>query len=190
MGIRYFRRYRMEFDLAQSPIGEAVLPEGYHWLPWHRRFLDRHSLVKFASFHAEIDSQVFPCLSNLSGCRKLMREICKQQSFLPQATWMITHRFDDWGENTDCATIQGLGKSAILGAVQNVGVIPEHRGLGLGRALVLKALAGFRSAGLKRVYLEVTAENKQAVALYQSLGFRLTRTLYKAVPPESVAAVT
>ncbi|MCA9071315.1 MAG: GNAT family N-acetyltransferase, partial [Planctomycetaceae bacterium] len=66
--------------------------------------------------------------------------------------------------------------------VQNVGVIPEHRGLGLGRALVLRSLEGFRSTGLKRVYLEVTADNKQAVTLYQSIGFKLTRTLYKAVP--------
>jgi ribosomal protein S18 acetylase RimI-like enzyme len=191
MGIRYFRRYRMEFDFARGSLPQATLPAGYHWLPWHRRFLDRHSLVKFASFQAEIDSQVFPCLGELDGCRKLMREICKQSSFLPQATWLITHRFDDWGEITDCATIQGLGKSPLLGAVQNVGVVPEHRGHGLGRALVLKALEGFQAAGLKRVYLEVTAENKQAVALYQSIGFRLTRTLYKAVStPPQVAAAT
>lgn len=190
MNIRYFRRYRMEFDFARSPLPPAHLPEGYHWLPWHHRFLDRHSLVKFASFHTEIDAQVFPCLGEVNGCRKLMRDICKQSAFLPQATWLITYRFDDWSEMTDCATIQGLGKSAALGAVQNVGVIPEHRGLGLGRALVLKALDGFRSAGLKRVYLEVTADNEQAVALYQSIGFRLTRTLYKAVPTPRVAAAT
>ncbi len=152
--------------------------------------MDRHSLVKHASFCSEIDAQVFPCLGQLPGCRKLMRDICGQPSFLPEATWMITYRFDDWSAITDCATIQGLAKSPTLGAVQNVGVIPEHRGQGLGRALVLRALAGFRSTGLKRVYLEVTAENKQAVLLYQSIGFQHTRTLYKAVPVASVASTT
>jgi GNAT superfamily N-acetyltransferase len=190
MSVKYYRRYRMEFDFARTPLIEPVLPAGYHWLPWHRRFLDRHSQVKHASFQGEVDSLVFPCLGQLHGCRKLMREICRQSSFLAEATWLITFRFDDWSHITDCATIQGLGKSPTLGAIQNVGVVPEHRGQGLGRALVLRALAGFRSAGLKRVYLEVTAENKQAVALYQSIGFQLTRTLYKAVAAPLAAAST
>lgn len=190
MSVKYFRRFRMEFDFDRTSLSEAVLPPGYYWLPWHRRFLDRHSQVKHASFCSEIDAHVFPCLGQLQGCRKLMRDICRQSSFLPEATWLITYRFDDWSETTDCATIQGLGKSPTLGAIQNVGVIPEHRGQGLGRALVLRALAGFRSTGLKRVYLEVTADNKQAVSLYQSIGFQLTRTLYKAVPIPSVAATT
>jgi ribosomal protein S18 acetylase RimI-like enzyme len=177
----------MEFDFARTPLPEANLPLGYYWLPWHRRFLDRHSLVKYASFSSEIDSLVFPCLGYLPGCRKLMRDICGQESFLPEATWLIAYRFDEWSVVTDCATIQGLAKSPTLGAVQNVGVIPEHRGQGLGKALVLRSLAGFRSIGLKRVYLEVTADNKQAVALYESIGFQHTRTMYKAVQVSPVA---
>ncbi len=181
----------MEYDFDRTPLSEPLLPEGYHWLAWHRQFLERHSQVKFASFHSEIDSQVFPCLGNLGGCRKLMHDISRQNSFLPETTWLIAYRFDDWGQTTDCATIQGLGKSTTLGAVQNVGVIPEHRGQGLGRALVLRSLSGFRAAGFKRVYLEVTAENRQAVALYRSIGFQLTRTLYKAVSvPKTPATAT
>ncbi len=54
-------------------------------------------------------------------------------------------------------------------------------GLGLGRALVRQALAGFRGAGVIRAYLEVTAENAGAVRLYREAGFRRAKTLYKAV---------
>jgi ribosomal protein S18 acetylase RimI-like enzyme len=68
-----------------------------------------------------------------------------------------------------------------IGAIQNLGVVPEHRGRGLGRALVHQALIGFRDSGLDRAYLEVTAENQGAVVLYRSLGFRRAKTLYKAV---------
>jgi len=39
---------------------------------------------------------------------------------------------------------------------------------------------GFREKGIARVYLEVTAQNVGAVRLYQRLGFRRTRTVYKA----------
>ena len=88
----------------------------------------------------------------------------------------------------DCGTIQGVRRSRKLGAIQNVGITPHQRGLGLGRALVLKSLEGFRQAGVRNVYLEVTAENKAAVSLYRSIGFRITKTMVKKVEiPELVA---
>jgi ribosomal protein S18 acetylase RimI-like enzyme len=52
----------------------------------------------------------------------------------------------------------------------------------VGEALVLQALYGFRRAGLGRAQLEVTARNEGAQRLYRRLGFRRTKTLYKAVP--------
>jgi ribosomal protein S18 acetylase RimI-like enzyme len=68
-----------------------------------------------------------------------------------------------------------------IGAIQNVGVIRPYRGMGLGMALVHRALEGFTEAGLRRAYLEVTAENEVAVQLYRNVGFRRAKTLYKAV---------
>ena len=84
----------------------------------------------------------------------------------------------------NCGTIQGLMQQGNLGAIQNVGVVPDHRRLGLGRALVVKALLGFREADLPRAYLEVTARNLGAVDLYKALGFQFARTVYKAVEEE------
>ena len=179
MGVAYYRRFRMEIDLQNASLAEATLPEGFRFLAWDPDDLDRHAEVKVQSFRDEIDSQVFPCLGGFSGCRKLMREISRQRSFRPETTWLIA------GPDGDVGTIQGLAHSRTLGAIQNVGVVPECRGQGLGRSLVIKSLAGFRLAGLKRVYLEVTAENQLAVALYDSLGFRLVRTMYKAVKVET-----
>lgn len=172
----------MEFDFAATGLQPAELPHGYRWLAWRKSLLNRHAAVKFRSFSGEIDSQVFPCLGNSDGCRRLMRDITRQKSFLPTTTWLIVSAGDEWSGPADCATIQGLAKNFGTGAVQNVGVVPEHRGLGLGRSLVLQSLEGFRRAGLKRVYLEVTAENRPAVELYRSLGFRLSRTMYKPLP--------
>lgn len=189
MATHYVRRFRMEFDLLTQRLAQPSLPLGYHWVPWHPRLLERHAMAKHESFHFEIDAQVFPCLGHLDGCRSLMNEIARQHSFLASATWLITYRDPDvpaTGQPViDCGTIQGLIPALSVGAVQNVGISPAHRGLGLGRALVVKALHGFRRAGLDRVYLEVTAENSPAVELYQSIGFRLKRTMFKAVELES-----
>ena len=46
---------------------------------------------------------------------------------------------------------------------------------------MLQALAGFRQAGLTRVYLEVTADNEGAIRLYRRLGFATVKTVFKAV---------
>ncbi len=179
----YFRRFQMEFDLTATPLAAPVLPPNYRWASWNAGLVDRHAEVKFHSFRDEIDSLVFPCLAATDGCQKLMRDISRQSNFVPRATWLIAYHSDDpWDYPFDCATIQGLAREPDLGAVQNVGVVPEHRGLGLGRALVLQSLHGFRQSGMQRVTLEVTADNRPAVALYRSIGFRLTRTLYRPMP--------
>lgn len=181
MALQYFKRYRMEFDLSRQCVPEAGLPEGYCWSAWSPQLLERHASTKYLSFRSEVDSQVFPCLGSLHGCLRLMSEIAGQDGFLPGATWLISYEGDRHVPPHDCGTIQGLAHSETLGAVQNVGVAAEHRGLGIGRALILRALRGFGEAGLKRVYLEVTASNQPAVDLYRAVGFRLARTMYRAV---------
>jgi ribosomal protein S18 acetylase RimI-like enzyme len=180
-GITYFRRYRMEIDLRQIELPIPYLPEGYFWNGWSSDMVQRHAETKYDSFRDELDSRVFPCLGERDGCNRLMHEIAGQSSFLPEATWLIS--FQSFEDNLfhDVGTIQGLAHTSMVGAIQNVGVVPEHRGLGLGRALVLKCLHGFRATGIPRVSLEVTAENHPAVELYKRVGFRIVRTMYRDV---------
>jgi GNAT superfamily N-acetyltransferase len=174
MAITYYKRFRMEADLGSTlPIPE--LPPGYEWVSWSEALIDRHAEVKFLSFREEIDAFVFPCLGDRAGCQRLMREIRRKPGFLPQATWLIGC------EEGFCGTVQGVIDRGPIGSVQNVGVVPSRRGLGLGRALILRTLEGFRQAGLRRATLEVTAENASAVRLYREVGFRKSKTLYKAV---------
>jgi len=109
-----------------------------------------------------------------------MREIQGKPGFLPEATWLVA-----WGHAPEdlqwCATIQGIVDKSCGGSIQNVGVVPEHRGRGLGTCLIDQALAGFQRHGLRRASLEVTADNWRAVRLYQRIGFHRTKTVYKVV---------
>ena len=174
MAITYYKRFRMEIDLDRA-VTSAVLPEPFLWVPWEDSLLEHHAEVKYRCFVGEVDAYVFPCLGDRHGCRRLMSEIRRKGGFLPEATWLIA------GPEGYVGTVQGVRDSSGVGAIQNVGVIPGCRGLGLGKALVRRALAGFYQAGLRRAYLEVTAENASAVQLYREVGFRRVKTLYKAV---------
>jgi GNAT superfamily N-acetyltransferase len=174
MAITYYKRLRMEIDL-DGPLQRDSLPARFFWVPWDEGLLADHAEVKFQSFRHEIDAYVFPCLGDRYGCQRLMREIRRKPGFLPGATWLIACPEGYVG------TVQGVMDLGPIGAIQNLGVIPSYRGFGLGRALVCRALQGFREAGLRRAYLEVTAENNAAVQLYRHLGFRRAKTLYKAV---------
>lgn len=182
MGVIYYKRFRMEIDLVRTPPPPPPeLTTGYEWTAWHPRLLDRHAAAKLACFHHELDAEVFPCLGEAEGCRRLMSEIVNRPQFTPGATWLISRHAPDGEWLDDCGTIQGVMHEPGIGSIQNVGIVSEHRGLGLGRTLVLKSLEGFFRAGADRVFLEVTARNLPAVQLYRSLGFRLARTSYRAV---------
>lgn len=182
----YFKRFRMDVDLAVRRHPRPFTA-GYRFVPWNEALLDVHARTKFRAFRREIDATVFPCLGDLDGCRRLMREIRGKPGFLPTATWLVVCN-DALGDLEWCGTIQGVVDRLGMGSIQNIGIVPAHRGRGLGTALIEHALAGFRGHGLRRASLEVTASNTRAVRLYQQLGFRKAKTVYKVVDGEQAAA--
>ncbi len=172
--VSYFKRYKMEMELSALP--SPRLPHEFSFAPWSYELLDAHAEMLFGSFHQEIDAHVFPSLGDRQGSLCLMIEMTRKRGFLPEATWLLL------GPVGPCGTVQGLRERDGLGSIQNVGILPGWRGRSLGEALLLQALHGFRQAGLQRAVLEVTAQNDPAIRLYHRLGFRRTKTLYKAVP--------
>lgn len=181
MDLAYFKRFRMEINLAGRNLTPPTVSGCYRFLPWDESLLDAFAQAKYLSFRNERDADVFPCLSEFKGCRRLMGEIIKNPGFLPDATWLVVSSSDETGRLEYCGTVQGVRDRHGFGAIQNLGVMHEHRGCGLGSNLLLHALTGFRQAGVRRVYLEVTAENNSAIRLYRRVGFTTFRTVYKAV---------
>ena len=179
MSTEHFKRYRMQIDLRRQRLPAPRIPSGYRWIPWRRLLLERHAGVKWLSFRNDLDGQVFPCLRDIDGCRRLMTDITSQSAFCANATWMLTYQPHAEWPTLDCGSIQGILRRGGIGAIQNVGVIREHRGQGLGKALILQALHGFRFSGMNYGFLEVTAGNRIAVNLYQSLGFQIIQVLHR-----------
>jgi len=171
----------MEINLAGRDLRPMPLPDDYFFLPWEESLLDAFARAKYLSFRDELDANVFPCLADFAGCRRLMAEIVDKPGFLPEATWLLVHQAGRQERPEYCGAVQGIRNRHGSGAIQNLGVAGDHRRRGLGTSLLLRSLAGFRHSGVRRVYLEVTAENDDAVRLYRRVGFSTIRALYKTV---------
>ena len=91
MDLMYFKRYRMEITLAGRDLVPPRAPEGYRFEAWNPALLDAFAEAKYLSFRGEIDANVFPCLGELDGCRRLMQEIVRKPGFLPETTWLLTY---------------------------------------------------------------------------------------------------
>jgi ribosomal protein S18 acetylase RimI-like enzyme len=181
LDITYYKRFRMEINLAGRHFPPHPLPEGYRFLPWNDSLFDAFATAKFDSFRGELDSRVFPSLSTLEGCRRLMTDITAKAGFIPGATWLAAHVPPEGNSPEYCGTIQGIRDKVGMGAIQNIGITQPHRGKGLGTSLIFHCLEGFRRAGIFMAHLEVTAQNVRAIELYRRLGFVTVKTMYKTM---------
>jgi mycothiol synthase len=68
------------------------------------------------------------------------------------------------------------GCHATRGEIETVGVVPEWRGRGLGRALLHWGVAWLQARTADPVTLMVEGENENALRLYRDTGFAVTRT--------------
>jgi mycothiol synthase len=172
----YVQRLRMEAPLRSPPWPDV--PDGFVLVPWQPDLVRAHAEIKYRSFRHTLDAAIFPNLGNLDGCVQLMRTIAGHDGFVPEATWLMH------GPDGYCGCIQGVRGRRRTGLIQNLAVLPECRGLGVGRALLRAALCGFRAAGLSAAQLEVCARNVAAVRLYQGAGFVTRKTLYREAKAE------
>lgn len=60
------------------------------------------------------------------------------------------------------------------GSIFGFAVLPEHQGQGYGRQILARTVQEIFSSGQQNIWLEVSTENKHALSLYQSCGFRET----------------
>lgn len=66
---------------------------------------------------------------------------------------------------------------ATVGHIKDLAVAPSHRGRGIGRRLLSRAISTLSVAGAARVKLEVRAGNTAAKSLYRSAGFERHHTI-------------
>ena len=158
---------QMVCDLTTSELQEPVLPEGFSF----RRLV-------------EVDNEdIWPCYNETflaSGDRR----------YLDQTEAQRRENFDDFFDRSKPIEeegslllytgdrIVGFHKINIHkegGFVNGVGIHPDFRRRGLGRALMTASLVRAAKNKMKRIILEVDIENHRAIGLYVQLGFKKVR---------------
>lgn len=95
--------------------------------------------------------------------------------------------YERGGEPAAVALICRRGWTSRVGAMA---VAPDARRIGLGRRVMLDAVADARARGDRALLLEVIEQNTPAVKLYKSVGFRMSRRLvgYRWEPDGAAAS--
>ena len=91
---------------------------------------------------------------------------------------MISPQYRGWIARRDgrpAGWVAGRVYADGRGWIQQIAVARSARGAGLGRALLLHALAELRAGGATSFGLGVQAANAAAIGLYRDIGFTVTR---------------
>ena len=72
------------------------------------------------------------------------------------------------------------------GWVNYLGVAPEHRGRGHGRAIMAEAEARLLALGCPKINLQIRRDNRAAIAFYEAIGFGedAVRSMGKRLVPD------
>jgi ribosomal-protein-alanine N-acetyltransferase len=74
------------------------------------------------------------------------------------------------------------------GRIYALAVHPQARGQRLGPRLLDEMIQSLRNRGAGRIFLEVRTDNRSAIGLYESVGFKTCRVLHNYYGPDLPAA--
>jgi ribosomal protein S18 acetylase RimI-like enzyme len=121
--------------------------------------------------------------------RELIRESLAQR--IVDQTCLVARRAEAAGDTAEIVGFlsfdherNGLDRDVERGVIENLYVVPESRGEGLGTALLEVAEAALAGAGADRIVLEAMAGNDAARRFYEAQGYRPHRITYERPAPD------
>src|SRR5215469_1512922 len=180
-----FQRYRRLFlclDLRGDNVQdsrERSLPSQIRIRRWTENDYQHAAGVITAAYRAHIDSEINDQYRTTAGSMRFLNNIVRFPGcgvFDPQASFVAVHQ----PSNTLIGLILCSRVRDDVGHVTQVCLVPEHRGQGLGEALLDSTCSALRHRKFNLLTLTVTEANHRAVDLYRKLGFE-TRRVFDAL---------
>jgi ribosomal protein S18 acetylase RimI-like enzyme len=183
-------RLYLQVDLERFDWHHSLrLPVGYRLDPWSPRILDDAAQVLYQSYRGHTDAAINDQFRSPYRARTYLANLVEYPVcgvYFPAASYVVFEHRDAHYVGFVSSCVSALPDQRMterVGHIAQIGVSPAHRSKGIGKALMLAALAGLADSGCQHATLTATADNAAALSLYRSLGFRQTATLNAYVWP-------
>ena len=173
--VKIYDRNFMVMDLARGislPPGQAA--SRISVLGWHERYQEDVSRLIAAAYRGHVDSNINDQYRSVSGARKFLMNIIQYPgcgSFFQPASWIA------WQQDTGqiCGVSLASLVSPTTGHITQICVSPAVKGGGVGYELIRSSLRSLAEYGCTKTTLTVTSTNREAIRLYENVGFRTLR---------------
>lgn len=118
-----------------------------------------------------VEAATFPVFARLCAALGSGDEAHQYRRFADELARPDRRLYLAWLGDTPVGTVRAVRVAGEV-FITTLGVLPEHRRRGLGRQILTQLIARLTAAAWGTILLEVATDNRQALALYQSCGFR------------------
>jgi len=169
-----FERNFMRVELRAASLGEGRVRRLCYIEKWSSLYQDGAARLIADAYAGHVDSGINDQYRSPAGARRFLRNIvlypgCGQ--FCDQASYAA---FEAAGGRM-CGISLASMVAPECGHITQICVSPGARGTGIGHELLRQSLLALRGLGCRAVSLTVTSSNRDAVALYERVGFRTIR---------------
>jgi len=163
------------FDLTprDSTPGAAILS-------WNQNMMEEAGDLMARSYAGHIDSRINDQYRSASVARRFLQSIVEHPgcgSFAESASYVAFGTASRRMEGMSLASLVGPGG----GHITQICVSPEARRNRVGYRLLESSMASLMRLGCNRVSLSVTSWNREAISLYEQMGFVRRRSFTAAI---------
>jgi ribosomal protein S18 acetylase RimI-like enzyme len=167
---RFFMEIEKNVALKLQPTGSDLHCE---FVLWNDRLQEEIAHLVAASYRGHVDSEINDQYRSIPGARHFLTNIvrfpgCGQ--FSPGASVVAV----DNKTGRVCGVCLASLVSRRSGHITQLCVLPALRGVHFGYELLRQSLVRLVELGCQNISLTVTASNRDAIRLYESVGFRST----------------
>lgn len=180
-GFQLYRRLFMVLPLNENwTAPKILLPAELELRPWRDDDLNPSARLISMAYSDHPDSRINDQYHSIQGSTRFLHNIVHYSgcgAFSSQASYVVVHR----STRELAGLVLASRVSPKSGHITQLCVHPGYRRLGLARTLLGVAASQFLRQNLQEISLTVTEANNQAVALYDSEGYRTRHSFDAAV---------
>jgi len=166
--------HRAVFDPARRR-GLAPPPSRVYVDRWADQYQEPSAQLIAAAYQGHVDSLINDQYRSVAGARRFLFNIVQYPgcgTFIKPASVAAFDRLN--------GRMSGICLASLVmpycGHITQICVAPWARGAGVGYELLRQSIVLLRAAGCRKVSLTVTASNREAIRLYEDVGFTTIRT--------------